>query len=206
MIYGVAGASGTGKSTLCQHVSEALAIPFVKTSITDMARKAGFEAVGRLGLEDRIRLQNSLLEQFEELLDKTRGPVIFDRTPIDLIGYLGAEIHMHSRDLVDVETLEAVDGYFKKCQEMTAARFDRIFVTNVLPHYETAETRPGYNPAYQRHVQFLIMGAVVASPGPLMASFLLMNDLHQRVRTVTDQIAERLDTIETEKRKNRQLH
>lgn len=206
MIYGIAGASGTGKTTLCERVSEALSIPFVKTSITDMARKAGFEAVGRLDLEQRILLQERLLDQFEDLLDETRGPVIMDRTPIDLIGYLGAEIHMHSRDVVDVDTLEGIDGYFRRCQEMTASRFDRIFVTNILPTYEEVATRPGYNPAYQRHVQFIIMGAVVSAHGPLAASFLLMDDLDQRVRNVTEMIAQRLDAIETAKRKNRHLH
>jgi predicted ATPase len=206
MIYGVAGASGTGKSTLCQHVSDALSIPFVRTSVTDMARKAGFEAVGRLSILDRIALQDSLLDQFNDLLQKARGPVIFDRTPIDLIGYLGAEIHMHSHLDLAAEQLESVNSYITRCQTLTGTYFDRVFVAGLLPDYESADTRPNYNPAYQRHVHLLITGAAVASEVNLDCVLLTTDSLHDRVEIVCDQITDRMKAIEEARRKKPRLH
>jgi predicted ATPase len=201
MIYGIAGASGTGKTTLGSQVGDALSISFVRTSVTEMARKAGFEAVSRLTLPDRVRLQNSLLEQFEELLHGIKGPAILDRTPIDLIGYLGAEIHMHSHEILDIETLESLDGYFLRCQKLTAQCFDRVFVTSILPHYETAETRPDYNPAYQRHVHWLITGAAVGAESEINATLLLSGNLHDRVTYVSQMISERLQEIDKSRKK-----
>lgn len=206
MIYGIAGASGTGKTTLGQSVGEALSIPFVRTSITDMARKAGFNAVGRLELHERLALQESLLEQFEELLLKTKGPVIFDRTPLDLIGYLGAEVHMHSHGELTMSDLHKIDAYFTRCQELTSRSFDQVFVTSILPHYEEVETRPGFNPAYQRHVQFLIMGSIFEGDCDLSVSILSTDDLQDRISIMSETIVTRLDQIEMEKRKNRHLH
>lgn len=206
MIYGLAGASGTGKTTLGHEVGQVLSIPFVRTSITDMARKAGFEAVGCLDLPDRLKLQESLFDQFEDLLDKTKGPVIFDRTPIDLIGYLGAEIHMHSHLELEIEALEQANTYFLRCQELTSRAFDKVFVTGILPTYEAAETRPDYNPAYQRHVQMIITGAIFSTRYDVNASILVTDNLHDRIKIVSDLIADRLKEIEEAKRKNRHLH
>ena len=206
MIYGIAGASGTGKTTLGKHVSDALNIPFVRTSITEMARKAGFEAVGSLPLPDRWRLQQSLLTQFEDMLDNMRGPVILDRTPVDLIGYLYGEIDMHSDQALDLETLKQIDAYCTKCQNLTATRFDRVFITNILPEYELAETRPGFNPAYQRHVHMIIVGSLITAENQSDVSLLTTNDLHQRIDIVMETIAGRLETIRAERKGNLNVH
>lgn len=206
MIYGIAGASGTGKTTLGHQVGEALSIPFVRTSITAMAEKAGFKAVGSLSLPDRLELQESLLEQFGDLLDKTKGPIIFDRTPIDLIGYLGAEVHMHSNRDLDTDDLIQIDDYYTRCQQMTAQYFDRTFITSILPEYELAATRPDFNPAYQRHVHMLIIGAAVSAEVPLELTILVTDSLQDRVQIVSDAIADRLEEIEKHKRESRFIH
>lgn len=206
MIYGICGASGSGKTTLAKAVADLMCIKFVPTSVTEMAKKAGFEAVGRMSLPERFTLQLHLFDQFEELLNGITGPAILDRTPLDMIGYLHGEIGMHSRNLLMPEEIEMAAEYVADCQRMTARYFDGVFFTSILPTYEEADTRPGFNPAYQQHVQLVIAGALATSSENIQATMLMTTDLQQRLDIVTHEIAERLDEIDVQKRTSRHIH
>lgn len=206
MIYGICGASGSGKTTLAKAVADMMCIEFVPTSITNMAKKAGFDAIERMSLSERLSLQLHLFDQFGELLNKITGPAILDRTPLDMIGYLHGEIGMHSRGVLTDADLEIAADYVSDCQRLTAKHFDGVFFTSILPTYEEAATRPSYNPAYQRHVQLVIAGALATPAESLRATMLMTTDLQQRIEIVSNEIAERLDEIEQAKRSSRHIH
>jgi predicted ATPase len=205
MIFGIAGASGTGKTTLGHHVGEALDIPFLRTSVTEMARNAGFNAVGKLNLEDRLVLQEHMLKQMEAKLLLVQGPIILDRTPIDMLGYMLAEIDMHSSDRLTVEQMRRIDAYATQCQELTYRFFAHVFVTGILPDYELAETRPGFNPAYQRHLHTLVLGGLNGAENTIDYTLLVTDSLHHRVDAMTTTIADVLNRTEAERRERR-LH
>lgn len=206
MIYGLAGSSGSGKSTLGRSVAQALDLTFVETSITNMSRRAGFDPVAPMTLTDRCDLQESLLHQFQELLRSLQGPAILDRTPLDLIMYLMAEIDMASNTRITQERSEWARDYVARCTELTDRYFDHVFVTAPLPTYEEAVTRPGANPAYQMHTHLLMMGTLYDMTGNLCFSILRTSDMSERVDYVSDVIANRLDEIESARRSSLHIH
>ncbi|NKX37736.1 AAA family ATPase [Rhodobacteraceae bacterium R_SAG4] len=206
MIFGIAGASGTGKTTLGRMVGDALDIPFQPTSITNMAAKAGFDPVSKISLNDRLILQESMLDQMETLLASFKTPVILDRTPLDLVGYMMAEIYMHSESELTADEMRRIDAYVSRCQDVTVKYCSHIFVTGLLPEYELVETRPGWNPAYQRHVHLLIVGALMTSKGDLSYSMFNSDSLTGRTNYMIQAIQNKLVSAQQEKIESRYLH
>lgn len=206
MLYGLSGASSTGKSTLARALAENLDLALVETSITGMGLRAGFNPVERLSLFQRIELQKSLYGQFETLLKEMKGPAILDRTPLDLVMYMLAEIDMHSGKDLPAETLDWINHYVNDCLVLTERYFDHVFVTCPLPHYEAAGTRPPVNPAYQTHCQLILLGLIHGTANTLKITTLQTTDLSERLDVIGDTIADRLDFIEKQRRSSLHIH
>lgn len=206
MLWGLAGASGTGKTTLGEAAAKAMNVAFVKTSITGMAAKHGFNAVSDLPLSRRLVLQEHLLDEMTQLIDTCDRPVILDRTPLDLIGYLLGEVHMHAHEDLAGREMRQVEDYIRRCQRLTSRMFDHIFITSPLPTYEEAETRPSWNPAYQAHVHLLISGAVFASPFNLRYTLFRTPDFDKRLEVTTEVLRLRMDQLEQFRKTARHIH
>ena len=192
MIYGLIGASGTGKTTLAQDVVEALNLNMVITSITDSARLHGVEAVANLPLDKRIKLQRHLLDDHAKLLAAVKAPSITDRTPIDMIGYLMCEIGMHSHEQVSQEMLREANKYVNDCKVLTKERYDMVFMLSPLLDYEPDPKRPSVNPAYQRHTDLVMRGALHEMTEMAFAT-IVSQSRTVRFNYVCETIVERLD-------------
>lgn len=206
MLYGISGASGTGKTTLAKRVADDLGITYLSGSITETARKHGFDAVGLLPLDKRIELQIKLLEDHIAMIGEAGRPAIVDRTPIDMIAYLMAEFDMHSHRRATAEELQHAANYVELALDATAKLYDHIFVVGILDHYEEADTRPKPNPAYQMHTQLLMQGATSRLWGRVNLSIMPMQDLEARADFVHDRIVKRLDDISKERASSAHIH
>jgi len=206
MLYGLTGSSGSGKTTLARAVAESLSAEFVPTSITASGKRHGFDPVGLMSLQDRIKLQHHLLDDLMELIKAAKGPTIMDRTPIDLIGYMYAEIDMHSHIRLSADDIMKIEAYRDRCLEETVRWFDHVFVTTPLPVYEDAQTRPVQNAAYQHHSQMIMEGAIYQLTGRVNFSILRPSNLDTRIEHVHDTIVSRLDDIDRMRRGVTGLH
>lgn len=206
MLYGLTGSSGTGKTTLCKVVSDQLDIPFMPTSITECARRHGFEAVGALSIRERLKLQNHLLEDHIEAITKAARPLIVDRTPIDMIGYLMCEFDMHSHLRSTKDEIAEAETYVQRALKATKDYYDYVFLIGQLDFYQAAETRPSDNRAYQTHSQLVMEGAMARLTNKVNYSILRETDLDLRTEWIVDIITKRLDKIEKEKRSSAHLH
>lgn len=205
MIYGVSGASGSGKTTLCELVADSLDIPFIKTSITESAKRHGYDAVGNLDLGDRFDLQKKLLMDHIEMIDGISTPAILDRTPLDMIGYMMGEITMSSfNDLSDRDMRDMAE-YVGKCKYVSAQRYDYIFHLAPLGFYEQAITRPVSNPAYQMHTDLIMRGAMASTKG-LNAAVINTLDLTERTSIMHDIIVKRLDGLQKLRQSHPNVH
>lgn len=204
MLYGICGSSGSGKSTLGRMVAESLDMTFQPTSITECAKRHGFDAVGSLSLEQRLELQNHLLADHVEMIGKAKRPLIVDRTPIDFIAYLLAEFHMHSHEGMQPSLLLEVRNYVDLCLKETRAHYDMVFMLAPLPVYEVSVTRPAPNPAYQAHTDLIMRGALSCYSGPV--AIINVPDQQIRFNFVHDTIVERLNELEKKRKTSRSVH
>lgn len=198
MIYGLIGASGSGKTTLAKAVAETLDVAYVPSSITESARRHGFDAVGALSLPDRVKLQFHLLEDHLELIDKAPRPMITDRTPIDMVAYLLAEFDMHSHDTFEAndDTLHEVERYSFLGRQTTVFHYDHVFMLGRLMHYEADAKRPAVNPAYHRHTELIMKGLLAEVGTGCGYSILATERLDFRQDYVCEVISTRLDQHE----------
>lgn len=197
MIYGIAGSSGSGKTTLAKAVAEKLGYEYVSASVTELAKEIGENPVSDMPLGDRIRFQAKLLramtDRFHALDHKTVW--ITDRTPLDTVGYVMAEVGMHSGTGVEMKVLEDAEKLVRAAQISTASLFDWTFITSPLGSYEEASTRPAANPAYQRHVHLLITGAALSNPRRCNVDLIKPLDLETRVAVVSATIRDRQEDL-----------
>lgn len=206
MIYGVCGASGVGKSTVCNLVAESLDITFLKTSVTEGAKRHGYNAVGSLSLSERLDLQEKLLEDHVSLLELTKRPAILDRTPIDFIGYMLAEVYMNSHEVLQPTHMHRINAYVLRCMWVAKRHYDMMFHLAPLPFYEQSQFRPAENPAYQKHCDLIMRGALSELTNQISYSVLNTTDLNERHDHIHESIVQRLDNLEALRKSSPNVH
>ncbi|OWZ90440.1 hypothetical protein B9J07_28040 [Sinorhizobium sp. LM21] len=206
MLYGLTGSSGTGKTTLGKRVADELGIAYMSGSITEIAKRHGYDPVAPMSLQDRIKLQFALLEDHVTMIAKAERPLIVDRTPIDFVGYILGEIDMHSHMRLSTEEIVAIEEYVDLCLETTVKLYDYVFVLGQLDHYEIKETRPADNRAYQTHTQLIMQGCMSRLHGRLNYMIVRQSDLEARVETIHDTLVHRMDDICKERASSAHIH
>jgi nicotinamide riboside kinase len=206
MLFGISGASGTGKTTLAKRVAEDLGITYMPTSITECAKKHGFDAVAPMSLQSRIELQMHLLKDHVDMVTNADRPLIVDRTPIDMVAYLMAEFDMHSHMRATSEEIVAAEEYVDLCLDATTRLYDYIFVLGQLDHYEIKESRPADNRAYQTHTQLIMQGCLSQIHGRMNYMVIRSQDLEDRHETLSDAIVRRMDDISRERASSAHIH
>ena len=156
MSFGFAGAHRTGKTTLAKQVAEDMGYHFHDASVSKIMRAHGINAVGDIPLGERIAAQEFLLDKFLENLKSAPRPMITDRTPLDMIGYMLGEVTMHN---TDIELGKRINAYAIKCLEATVNHFDTVIIVRPLKLYVVDPKSPPPNAAFQALVQFIIEGA-----------------------------------------------
>ena len=152
-IIGFCGAHRTGKSTLQQAICEKygatpLQMPTYKV--------VGDRVKTELPLADRVVLQYQLLEAYREVLEtaSTSGAdvVISDRTPLDTVAYMLADVTRTADYGLDASILR----YVKEAQELTLRYFSSIVLlpSGVLPLVEDPTSSP-CSAAYIEHINAL---------------------------------------------------
>jgi hypothetical protein len=87
----------------------------------------------------------------------------------------------------------------------TSLKFDHVFLLSILPIYETINTKPALNPAYQVHTQTVMYGALSMLEG-VGVSFLDVSDLNTRSDHVMDMIERRMNAIQTQLSSSPHIH
>jgi len=207
MIFGLTGASGTGKTTLGRELAKQLAIPFLPTSITELAQELGLPSpVAQLNLIDRAIVQNDLLVAMLKFLDNLPSPCIIDRTPLDLMAYMLTEVNMHGYLDTPERLHEHINNYAKICIDVTRRIFTGVFCLEPLPVYEICAKRPVNNPAYYRHVQLLIKGGLVELNGYVPTAVVPAMPLEDRAELVSRHIALHMDELHEMRATAKTLH
>jgi len=200
MIYGLTGASGTGKTTLGRELSKRLGIPFVPTSITEIAADLGLPSpIAQLNLNDRTVCQIELLTAMCKFLESLPHPCIIDRTPLDLLAYMLAEVNMHAHIGASETLIKVISDYSLYCIGIAKRFLTVVYCLEPLPTYEADNKRPAWSPAYHRHVQCLIKGGLVELNGYVPYFTVPAMTLEERVELVGNSIISHIETIQKQR-------
>ena len=92
MRIGLCGSHRTGKTTLAEAVSKKTGIPFVRTSTSEVFRRAGLDPAASLDFNKRLWIQNETLEAAKGVWEAAGKSFITDRTPVDMMAYTLGDI------------------------------------------------------------------------------------------------------------------
>lgn len=191
MIFGLAGASGVGKTTLAIAVAKEMKIHYFDASVSAMAKELGYDPVSDMTPGERITMQFAIFDKFLDRVNNAPRPMISDRTPLDFIAYMLGEVTMHN---TDPKLSARIDEYVGQCLAAADTFFDTIIIVRPLPTYQVAPNRPPLNRAYQAHIQYIIEGTMETIDIPNSLT-LMTPDLDERVDSCVDELTERLDEI-----------
>lgn len=170
---------------------------FHDASVSKIMREAGINAVGDVPLEQRVEAQEFLLKRYLKDLQWAPRPLITDRTPLDMIGYMLGEITMHN---TDARLGARIQDYVEECLGATITHFDTIFVVRPLLTYVEDPDKPPMNRAYQSLVQMIIEGAGNLCEDAIYINHIDVEDLARRRELANDILRERMDEIAQQSR------
>lgn len=179
-MHGLSGAQRTGKSTLAKKYAETYGIPYLQTSASGTFDRLGFSPKLDYPLPVRLEIQNEILKDLSAQY-KAGGIIwITDRTPIDLMAYMLADVQ---RQNVSQEDGKRIVDYMERCYEVLNRHFTTITIVQPgIPLTEAATSAPA-NIGYMEHINALALG-LAASEKVKIAHFHFerwLTDLDQRV-------------------------
>lgn len=129
---GIAGAHRTGKSTLARTLSLNLnsstgnMLEFVPTHVSDAMiwRSSNISPSDNLTFAERVILQQGILDHMQVVNAGAPDFAIFDRTPIDFVGYLMANIDTTCSNLFTSH----VERFIADCLRLTSQSIDKIVI------------------------------------------------------------------------------
>ncbi|MCK1543342.1 hypothetical protein IVB12_15610 [Bradyrhizobium sp. 179] len=165
---------------------------FHDASVSKIMREAGINAVGDVPLEARVEAQEFLLKRYLKDLQWAPRPLITDRTPLDMIGYMLGEITMHNTDAV---LGRRIQNYVEECLGATMIHFDTIIVVRPLTTYVEDPDKPPMNRAYQSLVQFIIEGSANLCEEAIFVNHIDIQELAERRRISNEILTERMSEL-----------
>lgn len=156
MSLAFSGPSSSGKSTLAREVAKICDLPYLAFPTTEIVAELGLSPVTSHAIEDRLRVQQHILDRFWEISQEHQRPFVTDRSPLDFVAYMLGEISMHS---ASDELGQRVNAFVDEALMIADRSFLAIFTVRGLDFYEEDLKRPPANPAYHRHYEMLLEGA-----------------------------------------------
>jgi hypothetical protein len=195
-MFGLTGAHRTGKSTLAKQLSMDLGFAYYDASVSRIMRELGVNSVEHLTLDKRLDAQEYLLKRHLEDIATMPRPCITDRTPLDFIGYMLAEVTMHN---TPQELWERTGKYVEDCLTATRIHYDTVIACRPLPSYEEDPTKPPPNVGYQWELQLIIEGAMMQVRPQVQTAFLKSTVFNERVQGAGNLLVERIRTLSLER-------
>lgn len=178
-MIGLPGAHRVGKTTLAKAFAAESDIPFAQTSTSEVMAKFGFDPQKDYDLTTRLYIQNRILDAAVEVYKASGHTFITDRTPLDMLAYMMADIQRENTDEI---TEEAFANYVERCFSVTNQYFTTLIV--VQPGIELVEdrTKAPCKAAYIEHINSLIIGLVTDERNQTTKHFIRRDKLDLKVR------------------------
>lgn len=182
---GLTGAHRTGKTTVAkQIVDKNPTIPMVQASVSEIAKRHGFNINAKNSLEERLAFQEIVLREFAAEYAKHNGLFITDRTPLDFAAYMLADVRGNE---VDPKLDGLVADYVERCIQVTLRHFALIVAIQPGIPYVDEPGKPTPSRCYQETISTIILGLGISRIATERSFRTLdrgVTDLQQRVNAV----------------------
>lgn len=135
------GAQGTGKTTLAKAFAEFTGADFIASKASEIYRKRGFTVktdIARLSFEERINIQNEILDVHLEDISKSNNHWISDRCALDFLSYTS----LYTLTNTDPDIEEMLTAYTNKCFAVSNQNYNILMLIQPgIPYVET-DNRP----------------------------------------------------------------
>lgn len=188
-MIGLSGTHGSGKTTLAEAFGRKSHVPVVLTSASGVYHSLGLDPAADYPVEVRLGAQAAILHAFTRQYShaQDKNPVfIADRTPLDLISYMLADIQ-RATVLENPGAQAMVMQYIEDCYGVLNRFFSAVLIVQPgIPLQPGREGKAGACPAFMAHQNALLKGLLnddrVKTRGYLMPTTVL--DLDDRVKCV----------------------
>jgi len=150
---GLCGAHRTGKTTLALQLAKRCALPFARTSTTEVFAQNGLNPAHIMDFATRLWIQKKVLHAAQAVWRQYPQGFVTDRTPLDFISYTLADIQGHQT--VDSQQLA---HYIALCFTAMNEHFSHIIAVQpgIPLVYEAGKA--ALSEAYIEHLNTLILG------------------------------------------------
>ncbi|MBE0468078.1 MAG: hypothetical protein IBX55_01045 [Methyloprofundus sp.] len=164
---GFSGAHRTGKTTTAVSVSKELGegFQFIETNISSVLAKYGLDPKKEMSFSERLFIQDAILskavltyEKYSSLSEESGRFFIFDRTPVDYLAYLLADVPSTGLSSEDEARLERFSG---RCTELMNQYFLKIifFQQGIEASNESGKAVISFG--YQSLLDFIMKGVLL---------------------------------------------
>lgn len=185
-LVGVIGASGTGKTTLCERSG----FTFIRTDVSGVYKEMGLDPKVEMSLTQRLMVQTAILSRhrkiWDEWFNKFPGKEVHfvtDRTPVCFMTYTLAEISGYYKITEEEQLL--LRKYLDACRQTLDDYFDGHFLLIGDPHkpagLDDGKVRATQNLAYHHHYQYLTLGIAEAEVGGNTLKLCMNPHLEERI-------------------------
>ena len=167
---------------------------YVSASAAYTFQRLGLSPKVDLPFEERLHLQKEILKDSDALYERSGVRFITDRTPIDFLAHLLADVQCEN---VPRSAWGEVERYMKDCFACANRHFTTVILVQPGIKLVEAPTSAPANPSYIEHLSNLMLG--------LMANGMLECDHYQIPRACTD-LDQRVAAVSQALRKSSSRH
>lgn len=146
---GIAGAHRSGKTTTAREVSVNIGIEYLDANVSGVFAELGLDPKADLSIDDRLRVQDAILESLRIKYALQTKPFITDRTPIDVLAY--STVHLANGNLNETQS-DMLTAHWTKAINITASHMYGCVLLRPIYGAPDAATSAKACPYYMQHV------------------------------------------------------
>ena len=162
MALGLLGAHRVGKTTLAEAFATQSGFKFIAANLSQAQKILGFDSSNQnYTFKERRVIQDGLLDYLRQLYAEAAAnygnEIIYDRTPLDLIGYT---ITLANSNVLDEEDEYWLEHFIMECKKVTHCYFDAqvVLVQPGIPLITDNNTSAVAQRGYIEHLNYIYIG------------------------------------------------
>ena len=179
MSLALTGAHRTGKTTLAKALCERSGMTYVPSMTSQVFSDLGLPVGVPLSVDDRLRVQERVLETHIAQVRLAGNYYVADRCPIDFAAYTLLDVAMRC----DPDQEARVHAYLDRCLRLTGELFSAVVVVPPGILYVVEEGKPPPSKAYQEAMNAMCVGLLRDNRVGVKLATLARNNLRLEDRT-----------------------